>query len=110
MRIRTLLLPALALGCALASLPAPAEPSPARQRELRHLVRQDCGSCHGMTLKGGLGTPLLPSALAGKPDALLIATVLDGRPNTAMPSWRGLLSEAEATWIVAQLRAGLPED
>ena len=52
---------------------------------------------------------LLPSALAGKTDALLVATVLDGRPNTAMPPWRGLLTEAEAAWIVAQLRAGLPE-
>jgi protein NirF len=31
---------------------AAAEPSPARQQELIHLVRQDCGSCHGMTLRG----------------------------------------------------------
>ena len=22
---------------------------------LEHLVKQDCGSCHGLTLKGGLG-------------------------------------------------------
>lgn len=115
MRIRTVSLPGLALGCALLTLAGPALAdgdglTPARRAELRHLVRQDCGSCHGMTLKGGLGTPLLPSALAGKPDALLVATVLDGRPNTAMPPWRGLLTEAEAVWIVAQLRAGLPED
>ena len=32
---------------------AAAEPSPARQKELIHMVRQDCGSCHGLTLQGG---------------------------------------------------------
>ena len=30
-------------------------PSAARQDELLHLLRQDCGSCHGLTLRGGLG-------------------------------------------------------
>ena len=49
------------------AMPAAAEPSPARQKELIHLVRQDCGSCHGMTLQGGLGPALLPATLADKP-------------------------------------------
>lgn len=110
MRIRTLLLPALALGCALASLPATAEPSPARQRELRHLVRQDCGSCHGMTLQGGLGTPLTREALADKPVENLAATILYGRNGTAMPAWKSLLSEHEAEWIAARLVEGFPEE
>jgi cytochrome c55X len=26
-----------------------------RQRELIRMVRQDCGSCHGLQLTGGLG-------------------------------------------------------
>ena len=26
-----------------------------RSEELRNLLIQDCGSCHGITLKGGLG-------------------------------------------------------
>jgi hypothetical protein len=39
-----------------------ADPTPRqRQKELIHLVRQDCGSCHGMTLQGGLGPALLPA-------------------------------------------------
>ena len=29
-----------------------------RQTELRNLVHQDCGSCHGMRLTGGLGPAL----------------------------------------------------
>ena len=35
------------------------------------LVREDCGSCHGRTLKGGLGPPLLPEALAGRMEEVL---------------------------------------
>ena len=44
-----------------------AEPDVARQKQLVHLVRQDCGSCHGMTLNGGLGPALLPETLKDKP-------------------------------------------
>ncbi len=78
-----------------------------RQAELQYLLAQDCGSCHGMTRKGGLGPALLPNNLEGKPDALLVATILDGRTGTAMPPWRGLLTEAEAVWLVQQLRQGV---
>jgi len=87
-----------------------AEPPPARQAELIHLVRQDCGSCHGMTLKGGLGSPLLPEILRDKPVSSLVATVLQGRPGTAMPPWKSILSEAEAEWIVVRLLDGFPQD
>ncbi len=83
--------------------------SPQRQAQLIHLLRQDCGSCHGMTLKGGLGSPLLPGNLIGKPDELLVDTILNGRPDTAMPPWRGELSPAEAAWLVEQLREGLTD-
>ncbi len=85
-----------------------AELSLARQAELVRLVRQDCGSCHGMRLTGGLGSPLTATALQDRFPPSLVATVLDGRPGTAMPPWRAFLSEAEATWIVAQLQAGFP--
>jgi cytochrome c55X len=83
--------------------------SPQRQTQLIHLLRQDCGSCHGMTLKGGLGSPLLPANLTGKPNELLVDTILNGRPDTAMPPWRGQLSPAEAAWLVDQLREGLSD-
>jgi cytochrome c55X len=81
-------------------------PSPERQSELLELLRQDCGSCHGLTLKGGLGPALLPEALAGKPPAFLETAILDGRPGTAMPPWRPLLSEAEVAWMVERLLQG----
>ena len=89
------------------ALPAQADPDAARQTQLFSLLRQDCGSCHGMTLKGGLGPSLLPQALAGKSPELLRATILDGRSGTPMPPWRGILSTAEVTWLVDQLRNGV---
>jgi cytochrome c55X len=76
---------------------------------LARLVRHDCGACHGMTLKGGLGPELLPAALAGKPPEFLQWVILNGRPGTAMPAWSALLTPAEAAWIAKRLRAGLPD-
>lgn len=87
--------------------PAQADPDAARQTQLLNLLRQDCGSCHGMTLKGGLGPSLLPQALAGKPPELLRETILDGRRGTPMPPWRGILSIDEVAWLVDQLHNGV---
>jgi cytochrome c55X len=84
-------------------------PTPTRQKELIHLVRQDCGSCHGMTLHGGLGPPLLPETLRDKPADSLVATICNGRPGTPMPPWKQFVSESEATWIVDQLMSGFPQ-
>lgn len=99
----------LSLLTALAATPALAgAPDERRQTELTALVRQDCGSCHGMTLKGGLGRPLLPDRLADVPAEGLAAVILDGVPGTPMPPWRGLISEEEARWIAAKLKTGLP--
>lgn len=102
-------LPTLTLLTLTICAQAAAEPDAARQDELRYLLRQDCGSCHGMTLKGGLGPALTADALAGKPAQALYYTILDGRPGTAMPPWRGLLSETDTDWLVQQLLEGLPQ-
>ncbi len=82
-------------------------PSPQRQQALLHLLKQDCGSCHGMTLKGGLGPALEPEALQDKPTELLIYTILFGRPGTAMPPWQAFLTEQEAHWLTVQLQQGV---
>lgn len=85
------------------SLPLAAEVAPDRAKALEHLVVQDCGSCHGLTMKGGLGRPLTPAALAHAEPEGLAAIILDGIPGTAMPPWRPLLTEAEADWIAHYL-------
>ncbi len=95
-------------GVAFAAFSGAAFAAGAREGELIHLIRQDCGACHGMTLKGGLGAPLLPETLAGKDDDALAAIILDGLHGTPMPPWRPLLSESEAMWIARKLKEGLP--
>ena len=88
----------------------PAAPDPERARELVHIVRQDCGSCHGLTLKGGLGPALTVEALADKPAEGLVATIIGGRPGTPMPPFNTIVTEPEAQWIVDQLLRGFPPD
>jgi cytochrome c55X len=104
------LLLALAGACVAQPVPVLAEPTAARQHTLVRMVRQDCGSCHGMRLTGGLGPPLQPAALADKPVEALAATIYHGRPGTPMPGWRSLLSEADALWIAQRLVQGFPEE
>ena len=103
--------PALAIRAALlvavTAVPATAdEPSAPERSRLSHLVRHDCGSCHGMTLKGGLGGPLLPANLEGASTEGLAEVILDGIPDTPMPPWRSLLSESDALWIARALKEG----
>jgi len=101
---------AILLALVAASAASAADgPAPARRAELLHLVRQDCGSCHGLTLKGGLGPSLEPAALAEKDAEQMSFVILRGRRGTPMPPWGAFLSEPEARWIVEQLRKGLPE-
>lgn len=90
----------------LISQTALADINQARKMELHDLVLEDCGACHGLTLKGSLGPSLLPSALHGKSRKYLLTTILDGHKNTAMPAWRGVLNKEEAAWIVKQLTNG----
>ena len=95
------------LTSSLARAEEPVEP---RRSEIVRLVRQDCGSCHGLTLQGGLGPALTPAALAQRPLESLVWTVLQGRPGTAMPGWARFLSEIETRWVIARLAEGFPQE
>jgi cytochrome c55X len=104
---RVRLLSGATLACGYLAAAAAAAPGEARQAELLHRLRHDCGSCHGMTFKGGLGPALLPATLAGRAEEELARIVLDGIPRTPMPPWGVELSEAEALWLVRRLKEGL---
>lgn len=101
-----------ALDPAPPSARAPAETqvpiSPARAAALRQFLTQDCGSCHGLTLGGGLGPPLRPEQVANKPVPYLAYTILQGRPGTAMPPWSRFLTDAEGEWLARELRGENP--
>lgn len=100
----------LCLATVLLATPVAAQQAPTREQTLIRMVRQDCGSCHGMHLTGGLGPALTPAALADKPVESLAATIYGGRPGTPMPPWKAMISEAEATWIAQRLLAGFPQE
>lgn len=73
---------------------------------LQRLVHQDCGSCHGLTLKGGLGPDIRPEAIEHYDPEILQSVILDGIPDTAMPPWRPLITEDQAAWIARYLLEG----
>ena len=88
--------------------PSSATVEPTRQTQLIRMVRQDCGSCHGIQLTGGLGPALTRERMADFPYDSLVAVIYHGRPGTPMPGWRSMISEADAQWIARQLQAGFP--
>lgn len=97
-------------GATDTDLGAGAPLSTQRRAELVTLVRQDCGSCHGLTLQGGLGPALLPAPLQDKPAVYLKTVILHGLPDTAMPPWQRFLTDTEADWIVTHLKKGFPSE
>lgn len=92
----------------LISSHALAEPDVERQQQLLHLLWQDCGSCHGMTLQGGLGPDLLAERMALLPKDYLITIIAKGRPGTPMPPWENLLSQDDIAWLAQRLQQGAP--
>lgn len=93
--------------CVVLTQEGVAEESRADVGRLTNLILQDCGGCHGFTLKGGLGKPLTAEHLSRWDEEQLTHIILDGVPGTPMPPWRPLMSEAEARWIAGVLKAGM---
>jgi cytochrome c55X len=94
------------VACGLLTAPTKAADTAANAERLSRLVLQDCGSCHGLTLRGGLGKPLTPDALAQWNREQLAHIILNGVPGTPMPGWRPLMTESDAYWIADLLKQG----
>ena len=92
---------------ALATTSGATEIGAEQAAKLERLVVQDCGSCHGLTLNGGLGTPINVDRMQHYAREDLRDIILDGVPGTAMPPWRPLITEDEALWIADYLRGSL---
>ena len=103
----TTIIAVFAMAGLIAPAQAAADPAESRQGELIYLLRHDCGSCHGMTLKGGLGPALLPGTVGDVAAESLADIILHGVPGTPMPPWSPELSAAEATWLARQIKEGL---
>ncbi|MCP4284727.1 MAG: cytochrome c [Gammaproteobacteria bacterium] len=98
---------ALLILVALASNIVLADIAPNRQAEIIHLLKHDCGSCHGMRLEGGLGPALVAKRFTKWDTDQLAFTILYGRPGTPMPPWRPFLTDNEAHWLATQLKEGI---
>lgn len=101
----------LAVAAAVIATPlsaARSEPDAATRARLTHLLVQDCGSCHGLTLQGGLGKSLLPDDVSDRSVEVLAEIILDGIPGTPMPPWKGLITTEEALFLAETLKKGLP--
>ncbi|WP_421869442.1 c-type cytochrome [Motiliproteus sp.] len=98
----------LGIAALLLAAPVMAEPSDSRQQSLAYMLKHDCGSCHGMTLKGGLGPSLLPELLQQKGHTIdsLSLIIRHGVPDTAMPPWGPILADEDIRWISDQLLKG----
>lgn len=81
-----------------------------RQSELKNILLQDCGSCHGMTLKGGLGPALTKDIVSSLPRELVYFTISEGREGTPMPPWKNILAKNEINWIVDTLYEGVNDE
>ncbi len=87
-----------------AAEPGGESPSPERIAELDNTLRQDCGSCHGLTLRGGLGKPLTAEVIATRSDEYLFAVIRDGIAGTPMAPWGQILSDDDIRIIINLLR------
>ena len=95
----------LCVACVLVTghLSAQTVLSPVRQQALVQLLEHDCGSCHGLTLNGGLGPPLTRDALRDKSLSFLENVILNGIPGSAMPPWKNHLTPQEVRWLLRRL-------
>ena len=90
---------------------ASADAARARSSALVRMVRQDCGSCHGMRLTGGLGPALTREALADKPlEAWPRPSSTAGPARRCRPGASMLSEPTKRAGSPQRLLAGFPEE
>ncbi len=89
--------------------------SPGDPHKGKILYAQHCPTCHGAGGKGDgpIGQTLIPPAanltlLREKSDAAILDTIRNGRPGTAMPSWKEYLNHSEMNDLLSFLRTLSP--
>ncbi len=94
------------MGLMLASCGGSASTSPPEPNtsaiDAGAIYRTTCVACHGVNREGvtGLGKPLTPESLASRSDAEIRDIITNGKPNTAMQSFKGSLSADEVNALV----------
>jgi ABC-type amino acid transport substrate-binding protein len=93
-------------GVPTPSRPASDQPTKAEAKVGEALYKKSCSECHGADAKGSLVAADL-TVFKGTDDTF-VRTVLNGRPGTPMPPFKGALSEEEVRQILAYIK-GLPK-
>lgn len=77
----------------------------------KRVFRMYCVNCHGLSGKGDgpIGQSLVPPAadltlLGKRSDNAILDTIRNGRPGTAMPSWKNELSRSDMSDVLSFLR------
>jgi mono/diheme cytochrome c family protein len=99
---------ALAIAaCGGSSVAKPSDPVLAHGQDI---YNQRCATCHGDKGQGGTGMKLGGGAVARSfPNiADQIKVIQDGRPGTAMPAWKTVLSDDDITAVARYEREVLP--
>ena len=85
--------------------------TPADLKKGQRVFEKSCVNCHGVSGKGDgpIGRALIPPAadltvLGNKSDKEVLDTIRNGRPGTAMPSWKNDLSPQEIMNVLAYIR------
>jgi len=103
----------LALSISFAG-PSLADTTPGDLEAGRLIFEDRCASCHGLQGRGdGPQAPFLsprPGSLisagtSAKSDSDLFATITSGKPRTAMPAWKDLLTEEQRRDVLAYVRS-----
>ncbi len=74
------------------------------------LYETNCVACHGVNRQGmpNLGPALTPKGLTTLSDTEIKATILNGRPNTAMPPWKDILNSEEIDALLQLIKHTSP--
>jgi len=101
-------------GLALALGAAPTPDSKGDPERGKPIFEQRCAVCHGPQGRGdGPEAPflsprpasLISAATSVKTDADLLKAIANGKPRTAMPAWKDVLSEQERRDVLAYIRS-----
>ncbi|HEX9116250.1 MAG TPA: cytochrome c [Anaerolineae bacterium] len=96
-------------GAAAATQPAsaaqPAAAAAGNAQNGQTVYTTNCSPCHGADAGGGVGPALKSNKLVQAGGAPLLQTIENGRPGTAMPAWKGKLTDAQIADVIAYLQA-----
>lgn len=73
--------------------------------EVRKLFLDNCSGCHGANREGALGPALIAERLANISDDELKNKIINGVPGSAMPPWKGTLSEERIDALVKFIKS-----